>query len=115
MDRREFLKVSAMTAISYLALGPIGNFVNADVETVAAGKTYRGTKDGKIMISGNGGKSWQLHTRFSKGYSIKNIFTAKDKKLYVQVAYKNVNFHLVLTKDGKAWSAQKFKTTPKPQ
>jgi hypothetical protein len=112
MNRREFLKVSLMTAVSYVALNPLGNFLNADVEAVVAGTTYRATKDGKIMVSRNGGKTWALHTKFASGYSVMDIFVAKDKHLYTRVAYKRGNFYLVLTKNGKAWMSQHFKTQP---
>jgi photosystem II stability/assembly factor-like uncharacterized protein len=115
MNRREFLKVSLMSAVSYVALGPMGNFLSTDVEAVVAGKTYRGTQDGKIMISGNGGRSWQLHTKFGPGYSILNIFTAKDNHLYVSISHKHANFYLVLAKNGKAWLSQPFKTKPQPR
>ena len=116
MKRRDFLKVSSlMSAVGYAAVGPVGKIVNLDIETAAFGKIYRGTSKGKIFTSTDKGKSWQLHTQFSPGYSVLDIFIARDKRLYIQLGYKQVSFYLVLTKDGKAWSAQSFKALPKPK
>lgn len=116
MNRRDFLKVSScMSAFSFAAIGRMDDLLNAGLETTAGGKLYRATSKGKVSVSKNGGKSWQLHSQFNSGYSILDIFTARDKQLYVHVSYKRVKFHLVLTKDGTAWMAQHFKNTPKPR
>jgi len=116
MKRRDFLKVSSlMSAVGYTAVAPLGKIVNLDIETAAFGKIYRGTSKGKILVSTNKGKSWQLHTQFSPGYAILDIFIARDNRLYIQVGYKQVNFYLVLTENKKVWSARPFKTTPKPK
>jgi len=116
MNRRDFLKAgSLMSAFGYFSATPLGNILNSDIETSAAGKVYRATNKGKIMVSSNKGKSWELHTQFGPGYTILDIFTARDKRLYVHIGHKRVKFHLALTKDGTAWMAQAFKTTPKPR
>ena len=116
MKRRDFLKVSSlMSAVGYAAVGPVGKVVNLDIETVSFGKIYRGTSKGKVLVSKDKGKSWQLHTQFSPGYTILDIFIARDKRLYINVGYKQVSFYLVLTENKAAWSARSFKAAPKPR
>lgn len=115
MNRRDFLKIGSLaSAVGFLAVGPMDNVLALPIETTISGKLYRGTADGKIYTSQNGGKSWQLQSKFPKGFAVLDIFPARDKQIYAHIGYKRVNFHLVLTKDGKSWVSQPFKTTPKP-
>ena len=116
MKRRDFLKLgSVVSALSYASIAPLGNMLNMPIETAAHGMIYRGTAAGKIFVSKNGGKTWQLHTNLGKGYSILDIFTAHDGQLYTHVGYKHHNFFLVQTTDAKAWASRPLKTTPKPR
>jgi len=115
MNRRDFLKVSSsMSAVGFVATGPIGNVLNLPIETVARGQIYKGTHDGKIYVSGNGGKTWKLQSNFGSSYPVLDIFTARDKQLYAHMGYKRTSFHLVLAKDGKTWLSMPFKSVPKP-
>ena len=108
MNRRDFLKLSgSMLAVAYLAVGPIRHIAKLPVEkTAASGKIYRGTPDGSIHVSADDGQSWQEHTRFGPGYSILDIFTGLDGRTYVEAGFKGRTFHLVLSKNERAWLTQ---------
>ena len=113
MNRRDFLKLSSMvSAVGVLSAGPIGNVANLPVETAAAGKIYKGTRDGKVFISTNGGKTWKLHSNFGKTLPVLDLFT-RSKNLYVHIGYKRSSFHLILGKDGKTWMSRPFNPIPK--
>ena len=104
MQRRDFLKLSSvMSAFVYATVSPIGNITKLPIETAALGKVYRGTYDGSIHISENGGKSWQLHSKFGADYAILDIFTGLDGRLYTHAGFKQHSFLLVLSKDGNSW------------
>ena len=104
MNRRDFLKLgSVMSVFGYATVSPIGNIAKLPLETAAFGKLYRGTYDGSVHVSENGGKSWQLHSGFGPDYAILDIFTGLDGRLYVHTGFKQRSFLLVLSKDGKSW------------
>jgi len=103
MNRRDFLKVGSVMS-AFAGVGPVGNIVRIPIETAAFGKLYRGTHDGQVYVSADGGKSWQLQSNFGPGYSVLNLLVGRDKQLYAQIGFERVNFHLVLTKNGNAWA-----------
>ena len=104
MNRREFLKLGGlMSILACVAVSPIGMIATLPVETAVSGKIYRGTRDGNIHVSENGGKSWQLHSGFGPDCSILDIFTGLDGQLYAHVGFKQYTFHLALAKNKKTW------------
>lgn len=116
MNRRDFLKVgSLVSAFGLIAAGPLDKVFNVDSEAIAFGKIYRAANKGRVLVSNDKGKSWQLHTGFGSGYSVLDIFTATDNHLYVKIGHKSNKFYLVLTDDKKAWAARNFKSQPKPK
>lgn len=117
MNRRDFLKISStMSAVGFVAVGPMGKIMHMPIETAGkSGQIYRGTHDGKIYVSLDKGKNWQLQANFGSHYPILDIFTARDGHLYAQLGFKHYNFHLALNKDGRTWAVQPSKTAPKPR
>jgi hypothetical protein len=113
INRRDFLKLSSMvSAVGVLSAGPIGNVANLPVEAAASGKIYKGTRDGKVFVSPNGGKTWKLHSSFGKTLPVLDLFT-RNKQLYAHLGYKHASFHLSLAKDGKTWLSMPFNPIPK--
>jgi len=115
MKRRDFLKLgSLMSAFTFASVGPMKSIVNLPIETAANGIMYRGTHNGQVFTSKDGGKTWQMQSQFGPDYTVLDIFTARDGQLYLQMGYKHYNFHLVQTANKQAWVSQPFKTTPLP-
>jgi hypothetical protein len=104
MNRREFLKVgSVFSAAFFLTFGPIKGISKLSVEAIQRGKIYRGTSDGKVFVSENGGKSWRLQTSFGPEYSITDIIAGKDGQVYLQLGYQFRSFHLKLADKEDFW------------
>jgi hypothetical protein len=104
MKRRDFIKSSArMLAVASMFAGPASYLSVLPAKAAAPRKLYRGTQTGSIQVSEDGGKSWQLHTNLGPDYSILSIFTARDGRLYAHTGFKQMSFHLVLSKNEKSW------------
>ena len=107
MNRREFLKLSGMmSAFVFVSLSPANMFAQPPAQTDAAAvgsKLYRGTRDGNIYVSQNGGKSWKLHTGFGPNCPILGISVAANGQPVASVGFKQHSFRMVLSKDGKVW------------
>jgi hypothetical protein len=107
MNRREFVKLSGlMSVFSLVTAGVIGYVTKRPVEAAAFGKIYRGTYDGSIHISEDRGQSWQLHSHFGPEYSILDIFTGTDSRLYIRTGFRQYDFHLVLSHNQHAWLSE---------
>jgi uncharacterized protein (DUF1501 family) len=76
MNRRELLKAAAAAGVSLAALsvGPRGGLTAArDVEAAALGRVLRGTHDGRLLESLDGGASWQVVANFGAACAIVRI------------------------------------------
>ena len=104
MKRRDFLKVASLFSVSaYIAIGPLGKMAARPLEAISGAKIFRGTRGGEIHTSGDGGKTWELHTSFGPACPIANIYTSPNGQVYADVAFKPHSFHLLLASDGKKW------------
>ena len=104
MDRRDFLKITGLASSSlFLVSSPFKAFLKFPVQTVARGKIYRGTSDGEVLVSEDGGKNWKLHTRFGPECPIIGLYTDRQDQVYLQAGYKYHSFRLALAKNGKDW------------
>lgn len=111
MNRRDFLKLSSLVTVAAgVAGGAVRYWTTLPVEAAAFGKVFRGTYDGSIHVSPDGGQSWQLHSHLGSSYSILDIFTGLDGRLYVHTGFEQHAFHLVLSKDQDAWLSEAFST-----
>jgi len=98
MNRREFLIVAgAMTAAGILG-------VNVDPVAAAAGSrtVYRGTPEGKLFESTDGGKTWALITDFTSTYAVESAVMGADGRLAAQLVYWGFNFTLY-SRDKITW------------
>ena len=75
------------------------------VEAVAGNKLYRGTPDGKIYISEDGGGSWQLHANFGNEYSILDLLANTNEQVFARLGFQQHSFVLKLSKNGKNWQS----------
>jgi hypothetical protein len=104
MNRRDFLKIAGLASTSlFLYSSPLKNILKFPVETVALGKIFRGTSDGEIHVSEDGGKTWKLHTRFGSECPILGLNTDRHGQVNLQAGYKYYSFRLALSKNGKDW------------
>ena len=104
MNRREFLKLSSFVPIYFYFSGAsLFHISDLDSEIKAFGKSFRGSSDGKIYVSEDRGKTWQLQYQLGAQNSIQKFTIGTDKQLYVHAAYHSRSFALVLSSDGKAW------------
>jgi hypothetical protein len=116
MNRRDFLKMSsAISAFGLIAAGPLDKVFNVESEAIAFGKIYRAVSKGRIMVSADKGKSWQVHTNFGSENAIADIFVATDRRLYVKLNHQNHKFYLVLGPNKQSWQVEKFAATPRPK
>jgi hypothetical protein len=75
------------------------------VEAISQGTIYRGTSDGKIFISTDSGRSWQLHTNFGAEFLISDLATDAWGQIHAQLKFAGHSFELELAQNGKAWRA----------
>ncbi len=105
MNRRDFIKLGGLASLSlFLSFNPLEKLAALPVEMAAQGKVYRGTSDGKILISEDGRKTWRLHTNLGSMYSIQKFFTDPNNQVKAQVGYQKYTFQLKLSKNGKLWN-----------
>jgi hypothetical protein len=104
MVRREFLKLTGLlSAVLFIQMNALGKATFLPVEVESQGKLFRGTSDGKIYVSANQGKHWQLHTNFGSEFSIFDLATDYKEQVHAQLAFTGYSFGLALDHDGKNW------------
>ena|ERR1041385_3338196 len=107
MERRDFLKLSGLfSAAVFMRFHSLAQVVAFPVEVEAAGKLFRATPEGKIYISGDAGKNWQLHTNFGAHVAILDLRTNFWGQLQTQLETAGYNFELVLAQTGKGWKTR---------
>jgi hypothetical protein len=104
MQRREFLKLTGLASSSlFLVSSPFKAVLKFPVQVAAQGKLFRGTSDGEVHVSEDGGKTWKLHTRFGSEYPILGLNTDPQGQVNLQAGYEYRAFRLFLSKNGKDW------------
>jgi len=106
MNRRDFLKLGGVfSTAALLRINPQAILLPDPVEAAAGNKLYRGTPDGKIFISEDGGGSWQLHANFGNDCSILDLLANSNERVFARVGFKQHSFVLMLSKNGKNWQS----------
>lgn len=105
MNRRDFLKMSALfSAGLFIPLQlAAGGASSRAVEVSAGGLTLRGTREGDILQSRDGGKTWQLHTRLGKEFAVTRLTADRAQGVRARIGFAGRSFELALAKDGKHW------------
>jgi hypothetical protein len=109
MNRRAFIKsvtlstLAGIAAISMPTLQASAGLTPApaEIQVKALGKLLRGTRDGKLFESLDGGASWKSLTNFGPQYAILEIQTRRGV-LYARVGFQRFSFVLSST-DGRTW------------
>lgn len=101
MNRRDFLKVGGLlSAALLLQISPLGKMTSMPIQAQAGGKLYRATSDGRILISSDAGKNWQLHSNFGSMIDILGLTVDLQGQLFAQLGFKGHHFGLALAQDG---------------
>ena len=104
MEKRAFLKLAG--AVSGAALIPttvMAGTTSLSIEADALGKRFRGTQDGKILMSGDAGKSWTLHADFGAGFAVKQLTPDARGGLRARLSGSNTRIDLALNARADAW------------
>jgi hypothetical protein len=59
--------------------------------------------DGKIYVSANAGKSWQLHTTFGSEFSIFGLRENLWGQVHAELGFDDHSFELTLAQHGTMW------------
>ena len=104
MYRRDFLKLSGLaTAALLFQVNPLSRVASQFKQVESHGRLYRGTHDGKILMSTDAGKNWQLHTNFGPEFSVPDLSTDLREQVHVQLEFANHTFDLALMKNSITW------------
>lgn len=98
MNRREFLVVTGAITVA----GVLGIQVDPIAAAASNKPLYRGTPDGKLFESTDGGKNWILIADFTPLYAVQSAFKEADDRIKVQLNYWGFEFSLY-SKDKTLW------------
>ena len=103
MERREFLRTAALTAAGAAVLAQFGGVLDATTASASTtGTRYKGTKDGKVLVSTDAGHTWKVHSNFGSEFVVKRV-TVKQGKVTSHLTFNGRAFDLALDANGKTW------------
>jgi hypothetical protein len=104
MFRRDFLKFSGLFSAALLTTAvPAAQVLARPVQAAFSGSLYRGTADGSIFVSADGGKTWSLHTRFGSHLSVAHLYVDLRQRLVAVLTCEGYGFRLTLAPRSRAW------------
>jgi len=104
MNRRDFLFTGGMFSIALVFQSTSWLLFKPDsLEVESQGRLYRGTSDGKVLVSVDAGKSWQLHTDFGPIYVVRNMGKNLQGRVLARLKFNEHSFELTLGQNGKTW------------
>jgi hypothetical protein len=104
MERRTFLNLAgALSAAAFVPATAFASIGSTPVEAVSGGKHYRGTQDGKILVSGNAGESWAVHADFGNGFAVGGLQPDARGVLRARLNSIDTSIDLALNARGNAW------------
>lgn len=104
MFRRDFLKLSSLFSAALLvSTVPAGAVLARPVEAQLGGSRYRGTADGSIFVSADGGKTWSLHTRFGSHLSVARLYVDLRQQLVAVLNCEGYGFRIALGPGSRTW------------
>jgi hypothetical protein len=104
MQRREFLRSTTAIALATagaMALGGVVDETSAGAAT--SGTRFRGTRNGKILVSHDGGHSWRLLTNLGSKLDVRRVRETGRRVTTRAIYGRHGAFTLVLQPDGHTW------------
>jgi len=106
MNRRHFLIGIAKVTLSGIAVAALPGSMMvavraADPEATALGKLFKGTRDGRVFESLDGGQTWQPRANFGKHCAILAL-AEHQGQLWAQVGLQGHSFYLT-SSDARTW------------
>ncbi|MBP7864534.1 MAG: hypothetical protein KA419_01185 [Acidobacteria bacterium] len=107
MTRKDFLRLLGLSAAGLFVPGKL---LAADPKPTAppgdavpaGGRLFRGTADGRILQSLDGGKVWTLHADLGETNAVRRIYV-EDGLTRAEISSPGGTFVLTLHPKGKAW------------
>ena len=105
MYRRDFLRATGLVSGAFLLhVGSLAKAASLPNEAESQGKLYRASAGGKIDVSADAGKSWQVHSDFGTGFAIVGLAADRRGQVRAQLVSGASRFELALVQSGKAWT-----------
>jgi hypothetical protein len=109
MNRRDFLKLATVGSAAVVTTRFIrrfsfispGVFMPGDLAVRLGGKLFKGTADGRILVSKDGGQAWHCAANFGEACQVRDIYAAGGR-LYARIGCPGGVFGLVSV-DGAVW------------
>jgi hypothetical protein len=103
MIRRDFLKLTGLfSAALVVQFNLSSSLALQPVEVESQGKRYRGTTDGKLYVSSDAGRNWNLHTKFGSEFSFLAL-VPQHSGLGALLEFKGYHLQLVLGQRDNIW------------
>jgi len=104
MQRREFLRSTTAIALATAGGVALGGMVDETTAAAASARTrYRGTRDGRILLSRDDGHTWRLLTSLGTKLDVRRMREVGERVTTRAVYGHHGAFTLVLQADGRTW------------
>jgi hypothetical protein len=103
MNRRDFLKVGGLFSTALVLQFNSPGKAIIPVEVQAGSKHYRTARDGRVFISENAGKTWQMHTDFGSEFTVLDMTADAYENIHALFEFSGYTFQLILSPNDKAW------------
>ncbi len=102
-SRRSFIKVASLTAGAVLLAPVVAQIVSGAsvVYAEALGKKYKGTRDGRVLESVDGGKTWQQVANFGSHCAVLALIDRKGR-IQAKIGVGGYDFALI-SADARVW------------
>jgi len=109
MNRRDFLKLSSMGSLAVITAQFTRKFPSVLSADVLPGvfaprlgkQLFKGSSDGRILVSTDGGQTWRCCTNFGRQCQVKYVYTV-GSRLFAMIGIPAGTFELV-SADGIVW------------
>jgi len=102
VNRRDFLKAAAVFSIAGIGVALFPKNVQARI----GDRLVRGTRDGRLLESTDGGKTWLPTVNFGPGYTVRALYHRKDL-VFADLTFQGYPVTLK-SSDGRVWYTQDY-------